>query len=132
MRTVTLLLILSATTLGLAQEAEKVSTIDFVQILNHNKKEALFYYENNWKVLRDKALEKEYIHSYQLLETPVTAGEPFQLMLITTYANKDQHELAEERFDELIAEKGDLRLMNQKNPGEFRKVLFNKTAKHLH
>ena len=105
MRTVTLLLILSATTLGLAQEAEKVSTIDFVQILNHNKKEALFYYENNWKVLRDKALEKEYIHSYQLLETPVSADEPFQLMLITTYANEDQHELAEERFDELIAGK---------------------------
>ena len=132
MKTITLLISLCTIAIGHSQKAEKISTIDFVQILNDNKAETLFYYENNWKVLRDKALEKNYIHSYQLLETSPTESEAFQLMLITTYRDKEQHAKAEERFDELIAEKGGLNLMNQKEPGEFRKVLFNKKAKHLH
>ena len=132
MKTVTLLISLCTIAIGHSQKAEKISAIDFVQILNGNKTEVLYYYENNWKVLRDKALEKNYIHSYQLLETTQTESEPFHLMLITTYANKEQYDRAEERFDKLIAEKGGLNLMNQKEPGEFRKVLFNKMAKHLH
>lgn len=132
MRTVLLFVLLSTISIGYGQGNSKISTIDFVQVLNDNKEEALFYYQNNWKVLRDKALEKNYIHSYQLLETPISPNEPFQLMLITTYMNHQEYNRGEERFDELIAEKGPLRLMNHKKPGEFRKVLFNKMAKQLY
>jgi len=131
MKTFMLLVYLCTITFAYGQNDNKVSTIDFVQILNDNKEEAIFYYENNWKVLRDKALEKNYIHSYQLLETLFGESEPFQLMLITTYANQKESDLAEERFDKLIAEKGPLRLKNEKKPGEFRKILYNKVAKHL-
>lgn len=132
MKTVTLLITLCAITIGYGQNDRKISRIDFVQILNENKEEVLFYYENNWKVLREMALEKNYIHSYELLETPFSEDEPFQLMLITTYLNQKEYDQAEERFDKLIAERGPLRLMNEKKPGEFRKVLYNKMAKHLH
>lgn len=132
MRAIITLVILGAVTLGYAQENSKISTMDFVQIIDENKEEALFYYASNWKFLRDKALEKNYIHSYQLLETPFSEDEPFQLILITTYSNKQEYDLGEERFDKLIAEKGPLCLMNHKKPREFRKVLFNKMAKHLH
>ncbi|GAB5475314.1 MAG: hypothetical protein Mars2KO_34130 [Maribacter sp.] len=128
MRTVLLFTLLSAMAVGLAQEDPKVSTMDFVQVLNGNKAEALFYYVNNWKVLRENALEKGFIHSYQLLETPRGEGEPFELLLITTYKNQKEYERSEDRFDVLIAEKGPLHLMNGKKPGEFRKVLFSKLA----
>lgn len=116
---------------GFGQDHDRVSSIDFVQIANNNKEEAIFYYENNWKVLREMALEKKYIHSYQLLETPFSEEGPFEIILITTYANQKEREQAEERFDKLIAQRGPLRLMNQKKPGEFRKILFNKLAVHL-
>ncbi len=119
-------------TFGYGQNNSKISTIDFVQVVDNNKEETLFYYENNWKVLRDVALEKNYIHSYQLLETQLTEKEPFQLMLITTYINGEQHEQAEERFGKLIAQQGQISLMNEKKPDEFRKVLFSKLAEHLH
>jgi hypothetical protein len=88
--------------------------------------EATFYYENNWRILRNMAVEKEYIHSYQVLETPTSDDAPFQLMLITTYLNEEQYTLREDHFSELIKEKGELRLMNEKKPGEFRKTLFTK------
>ena len=71
-----------------AQKNTKISTIDFVQVLNNNKKEVVFYYENNWEILRKMAIQKNYIDSYQLLETSPTKNAPFSFMLITTYKNK--------------------------------------------
>jgi hypothetical protein len=114
------------------QQDHRVTTIDFVQIVDNNKEEAVYYFQNNWKVLRDMAIEKKYILSYQLLETPNSESEPFQLMLITTYLNEEQYMMREEHFSELIKEKGPLKLMNEKQPADFRKKLFNKEmVRHL-
>ena len=121
-----LLLFLSIGFMAYAQENEKVSTVDFVQVLHENKEEALFYYQNNWKVLREMAIKKGYIHSFQLLETPADEESPFHFMLITTYLNQEQYDRQEENFSELIKEKGELRLLNEKKPSEFRKILFHK------
>lgn len=121
-----LLVALAFSYLSFGQIDDKLTTIEFVEIVNNNKKEALFYFQNNWKVLRDMAVKKEYIHSYQFLETPASETEPFEIMLITTYKNKSQYELREKHFQELIKEKGDLKLLNDKKPGEFRKSLFVK------
>jgi len=126
MKSLKFLILLTMTTSSFAQTDTKISTIDFVQILNDNKEEALFYYQNNWKILREMAIKKGYIHSFQLLETPLDEEQPFQLMLITTYLNQEQYDLREDHFAELIKEKGELQLMNDKAPGEFRKTLFNK------
>jgi len=115
-----------------AQSSEKLTTIDFVQILNDNKEEAIYYYKNNWEVMRKRALEEGYIHSYQLLEVPFSEEAPFHIMLMTTYANKEQDAKSEDNFAILIEEKGPLRLLNDKKPGEFRKIIFNKDkVKHL-
>lgn len=108
------------------QKNERLTNIGFVQILNNNKAEATYYYQNNWLLLRKKAVEKGYIHAYQLLEVPNEHGESFDLMLITTFANEAQYELREANFDQLIEEKGPVKLMNDKQPAEFRKTLFNK------
>ncbi len=126
MRTILLLIVLSLNSIVYGQQDERISTIDFVQILNENKAEAYYYYQNNWKALRNRALENDYIHSFQILETPFTEEDPFQLMLITTYANKEQYDLREDHFRTLIQEAGALKLMNEKKPGEFRKTLFSK------
>ncbi len=126
MRLILALFILSFTSLSYGQLDQRISTMDFVQILNNNKKEVTYYYQNNWKVLRDMAIKKGYIESYQVLETPFNEEQPFEIILITTYANKEQYDQREDHFQELIKEKGALDLMNEKKPGDFRKTLFNR------
>lgn len=113
-----------------SQENTKISTIDFVQILNNNKKEVLYYYQNNWENLRKKAVKKDYILSYQLLETIPTNEAPFTFILITTYKNKTQFNKREFHFQELIKANGKLKLLNLKKPAEFRKVIFGKDVYH--
>ena len=125
-RTILILIFLSINSLAYGQQDDRISTIDYVQILNGNKAEAVYYYQNNWRALRKMALENDYIDSFQILETPFTEEEPFQLMLITTYANKEQYDLREDHFGELIKEIGALKLLNEKKPGDFRKTLFSK------
>lgn len=109
-----------------AQKSERISTVDFVQILNENKEEALFYYQHNWKIVRQMALEENYIVSFEIMETPYSEEAPFHFMLITTYANKAQYEHREKHFQELIKLKGKLELLNDKKPSDFRKNLFRK------
>ncbi|TGV01581.1 hypothetical protein [Flavivirga rizhaonensis] len=116
----------STYTISYGQQNDKISTIDFVQILNDNTEETVYYYQNNWKVLRNMAIDKKYIHSFQILETQANKDAPFHLMLITTYLNEEQYKLREDHFSELIKEKGKLELLNDKKPGEFRKTLFSK------
>lgn len=115
-----------------AQQEEKITTMDFVQVVNGHQAEAIYYYENNWQILREKAIKKGYIHSYQFLETPYSEEAPFDLILITTYKNKAQYEMSEKNFGELMTEKKGLKLLNDKKPTEFRKVLFNKTSVKNH
>ena len=111
---------------------DRISTIDFVEIVDDNIEEALYYYNNNWKTLREKALLKNYILSFQLLQTPLTDDSEIQLLLITTYANQEQYEKREEHFQELIGNSGGLKLLNDKKPNAFRKVAFGKEpVKHL-
>lgn len=109
-----------------AQQNDRISTLDFVEILNGNIKETHYYYENNWKKLREAALEKGYIYSFEILETVATDDAPFHLLLITTYANKKDYEKREDRFGELIEQADEVILLNEKKPTDFRRNVFNK------
>ncbi|NVK52421.1 MAG: hypothetical protein HWD85_05760 [Flavobacteriaceae bacterium] len=124
------LLLITIVSTAFAQKEVKISTVDFIQILNNNKKEVLFYYQNNWEELRKKAVKKSYIDSYQLLETTPTKDAPFSFMLITTYKNKAQFDKREAHFQELIKAQGKLKLLNNKKPKEFRKTIFGKDVYH--
>ncbi|WP_298422287.1 hypothetical protein [uncultured Kordia sp.] len=126
MKKILFLLLIIFTQFSFAQKDERISTIDFVQIIDGNKAETIYYYEQNWKVLRQMALKKNYIASYEIMETTYSEEAPFHLMLITTYANKSQYEQREKHFEELIKEKGELELLNDKKPAVFRKNLFHK------
>ena len=112
--------------------ADKISTIEFVQVQNGNKSEARYYFENNWKALRVNAMKKNYIHRFQLLETEHSEEAPFDFMLMTTYTNKEQFDQREANFGELIEASGGLKLLNDKQPKEFRKSYFSKdVVRHL-
>ena len=125
MRILLLIITLSVAVNCFAQDDTRISTMEFVQFLNNNRAEALFYFQNNWQKLREKALAKGYIYSFQLLETKASEEADFELILVTTYRDQEQYDLREEHFRELIDAGGKLRLLNDKMPGEFRKSLFS-------
>jgi hypothetical protein len=115
-----------------SQSNEKITTIETVEILNDNADEAIYYFENNWKKLRETAVKKGYIHSFQLLKTAYSEEAPFHIVLITTFANQKQFDDRETHFTELIKASGGLKLLNEKTPAEFRKSVFAVSgAKHL-
>lgn len=111
---------------GFSQISDQILTIEFVEIVNGNRDEAVYYYKNNWLTLREMAVERDYIHSFRLLECPRTEESSHQLILETVYLNSDQYEKREEHFEELIEEKGVLELLNDKKPSEFRRSLFSR------
>ena len=114
-----------------AQEDQKISSMAFVQIQNDNVAEAMHYYENNWKVVRLQAQEKNYIDSYQLLKAEYSDKVPFHLILVTTFKDKTQFAAREKYFQRLIENVGELNLLNHKIPNNFRKILFETHTVHL-
>lgn len=114
--------------------AQEISTMDFVKTVDENREELIYYYENNWKVLRDIALEKGYIESYELMTTFEDSDSGFDVILVTRYKNEDEYNKAEERFQGIIEEvqkSGGLKLLNDLKPGEFRSLEFYATTKTM-
>ncbi|MTI40742.1 hypothetical protein E1140_14660 [Fulvivirga lutimaris] len=106
--------------------------MDYVQILNKNEEEAIYYYKNNWEKLRVKAVEAKFIKSYQLLRLSESDTSDYHIILLTTYANQEQFDKREENFGRLIEARGDRKLLNEKQPDEFRKIVkTNESVGHL-
>ena len=125
-RNLILLVTIFSTSICHAQSSHRISSMDFIEIVNENENEALFYYQKNWKVLRQMALKKNYIASFEILKDASEEKSSFDLILITTYADKEQFDKREEHFQELIKEKGSLELLNDKKPATFRKTVLSK------
>ena len=127
MRIVKLLLVLVSLVISAPMYAsEKISTIEFVQVLNGHMDEARYYYQNNWLKLRQEAAKLGYIDSYQLLETEPDEQASFHFVLLTTYTNKALYDKREANFRLLIERQNGLRLLNTIKPVDFRKTLFSK------
>lgn len=105
-------------------------TIDFVKVLNNRKEETLFYYDNNWKKLREEAIRKGYIRSFHLLINE-SSEEDYDIMLLTEYGTPEQYDLKEEHFSELIdaRQSGGRKLLNEYQPADFRKIVKDMTVK---
>lgn len=133
MRGLFFFVLLFNTAILFGQSPRSVSIVDFVKINNGKINETVFYYENNWKVYRDIALERGYIKSYKLLTTSADSSSSFDLILITEYSDSLQFKLREERFLEIIKEnrpQGPI-LLNDLKPNEFRQNLFFKQTETL-
>jgi hypothetical protein len=133
MRNLLLVSLILFMNVSFGQSQTTITTIDFVKMKNNNRQEALFFYENNWKIFRDIALEKGYITSYKLLTTSSDTTANFDLILVTEYADSLQFKLSEERFQQIIkASRPDgLKLLNELKPNDFRQNLFFKQAETL-
>ncbi len=111
-----------------AQTSPEVTVIEFIEILDDQKEEALYYYQNNWKLLRIAAKKKNYIHSFQLMEISYSDELPAHLLLLTNFENKEQYNQAENKFKIILNEHGSMRLLNMKKPEEFRKNVMAKVS----
>lgn len=100
-----------------------VSTIDYIKILNSHTKEASYYYQKNWKMLRSKALEKGYIKSFRLMKAD--KNKNYDIILITEYSSQEQYDSREKNFKELMNEyqKSGVLLLNEIKPKMFRKTV---------
>lgn len=97
------------------------STVDRVVVRNGLVQEALYYYENNWKVHREAALEKGFISGFRLLVDARTPGAE-TLLLITDYATAEQYAQREEHFAQVMPADRRPELLNETPPAEFREV----------
>ena len=108
--------------------------MDFVKIRDGKTAEALFFYENNWKVYRDQAIRKNVIQSYELVQAAPDTLNNFDLVLVTVYKDSAQYANSEENFRPILKElrpNGPL-LLNDLKPDDFRKNVFVKIAKPLY
>ena len=85
-----------------AQTINSIWVVDLVKVKNGNHAEALYYFEHNWKLFREKALEKGHIRSYQLL-TGLQPGD-FDIMLATEYADSTMLHNSEANFAPILKE----------------------------
>ncbi|MBL7703652.1 MAG: hypothetical protein JNM14_15485 [Ferruginibacter sp.] len=114
-----------------AQKSKEVILMDFVKTAEGKKAEAIFYYENNWKVYRDAAIKKKIIKSYELLEVKPDSLNNFDLILVTVYKDSLQHSKSEANFAPLLKElrpNGPV-LLNDIKPNDFRKNVFFKIVR---
>ena len=126
--------LLCFTAAAFAQGSRAVSVIDFVKIKNGKKAEALYFYENNWKVYREIALQKGYIKSYKFFTAKADSLANFDIVMVTEYADSVQFKKSEENFNKIIKETrpNGAKLMNDLKPADFRINLYSKIAESLY
>jgi hypothetical protein len=116
-----------------AQKSGPVLAMDFVQVKDQHFAEAMYFYNQNWKLYREAALQKGFITGYRMVQIQRDSMAPFDLVLITEYADSAQYKQSEKNFEGIIRElrpDGPL-LLNGLKPGDFRRNLFFKEALQL-
>jgi hypothetical protein len=116
-----------------AQDNKEVTLMDFVKIKDGKKPEAMYFYENNWKLYREEALKRNIIQSWQLMEVIPDSLNNFDLILITVYKDSAQHLRSEENFRPILSAlrpNGPV-LLNNLKPADFRVNVFFKTTRTL-
>jgi hypothetical protein len=133
MQKICIVLLLFIVKTAAAQQSGPVVLMDFVKIKDGKKAEALYFYENNWKLYRDLAIKKKVIESYQLVEVTPDSLNNFDLVLITTYQDSIQYLKSEEDFRPLMNETrpNGPALLNHLKPADFRQNVFFKVTQPI-
>jgi len=119
-----LIALIAIPTFAMAQTP--VSITEFVKIKDGKKAEAVYYYENNWKHLRDLALERGIISDFKFVINKTEDKAEFDFVLYTEYKDREQFNTSEDKFTKLIEEvlPDGPKLLNDIKPGDFRENLF--------
>ena len=109
--------------------AQKTSYVamDIVKVKNGLWNEALYFFENNWKVFREDAVKQAIISSYQILVNNADSVSN-NIILITEYPDSLSFRKSEENFRPILKKfrpKGPVYL-NEKRRNDFMEiVIFN-------
>jgi hypothetical protein len=116
-----------------AQHNKEVTLMDFVKIKDGKKAEAMYFYENNWKLYREEALKRNIIQSYRLIEAAPDSLNNFDLILVTVYKDSAQYSKSEENFRPVLAalRPNGPALLNNLKPADFRLNVFFKITRIL-
>ena len=105
-----------------ADDEGAITVVEGVAVLDGRLDEAIFYYQNNWGYFRRQALERGYIDSFDMVVGDDRA-ESVDIVLITRFESAAQYDAIEARFEEIMSER-ELKLLNDVEPGDFRKNVF--------
>lgn len=97
-KAVTILFVISS----LTSFSQKYATVDLVKAKASYEKEALYFYEKNWKAFREEAKRKKVISGYSMFRSPTDSTGYFDITLITEYKNAAAHAQAEEKFGPIM------------------------------
>lgn len=83
---------------------QQLTTLDIVKVNASYEKEALYFYQENWKAFRELALQKGVISGYEMHRTATDSTQHFQLILITRYPDSTALANSEENFRPIMKE----------------------------
>jgi len=115
------------------QTSNQIAVVEFIKVKAGGMEDARYYYEQNWKVLREMAMDSSYISSYAMMitESDTTA---YSFILQTIYPDSVAYSMSETRFGELIRILGGdgPQLLSDKRPQDFRESLGSGIFEVLH
>ena len=106
---------------------------NFVKVIDGRRDEALYYYENNWKLYRDEAKKRGVIDSYELMAAASDKNADFDLILVTRYRGNDQFRNIEKNFEPILKQlrpNGPI-LKNSIKPEQFRRNVSEYTGRSV-
>jgi hypothetical protein len=109
------------------QKDNPMVVIDMVEVLEARNAEARFFYDQNWKVYREKALEEGVVSAYRILSLPKGNETGCDLILMTEYPDEAKFKASEDNFRPILQS---LRpngpsLLNEHKPNTFRNIKTN-------
>lgn len=96
-----LLVLLLASPLISRSQSVKFRIIDAVEVKNQFEKEALYFYDQNWKLFREEALKQGVISGYSI-ERGTKSDSSFVIVLNTEFENRGQLENVEKNFEPIL------------------------------
>jgi hypothetical protein len=81
-----------------AQKKQQIVTTDMLSVNQVFEKEAIFFYEKNWKAFRDQALKQKFISGYQLIMSAPDSTGSIQIVLLTMYPDSVSFANSEKNF----------------------------------
>ena len=75
--------------------------MDIVKVKNELWNEALYFFDNNWKVFREEAIKQGIISSYQMLVNKADSVNN-NIVLITEYSDSLSYRKSEENFRPIL------------------------------